>query len=107
MSANTPDLNLTLEDQEHAAEAFARLIRWCLCTSRGRGLDRRVGRRLIAATWVGLPEALDGVSLRGMARAIGTSPRHLAELTGEFSRDFKLRSRGQSHAANFEMEPGQ
>lgn len=95
----------TPAEAERFAQALRRLLMFIHTGIRMRpGADRAIGRRVLAVLWVLLPGDLDGVSMSHLAKSIGTTPGKLAAVAGEFSREFGVRSHGQSHAGNWGKE---
>jgi hypothetical protein len=84
--------------REQWETVLGQLLRWLLgnvpCAP---GLDRRLGRRVLAMLWVITPAELGGQSLRGLARESGVPIAPLTHLTADFSRQFGLVNGSQAH----------
>jgi hypothetical protein len=74
------------------------LFDWMLQGGLKKGGDAFSGRRLIALAWVINPNRFNGRSVASIARDIGISAPLLQKLTGEVSRTFGVRNRGQQHS---------
>jgi hypothetical protein len=80
---------------------FMEVMRWVGNSPIRGGCDQAMGRRAMAMIWVLMPSVFDGVSLRKLCKAAGITASKFSLLTGDFSRQFNVRSHAQSHAANF------
>lgn len=76
---------------------LAEFMRWIV---KGNRLDL-IGRRAVALAWVVNPELLEGESLRKLAKRVMCLPVRLHQLSGEASREFGVRNRGQAQASNW------
>ncbi len=67
-----------------------------------RGIDREIGRRLVAFAWTLRPDLIEGSpSLAEIARALDCNKVTLSLHSAQARRNFGIRNRAQSHAANF------
>ena len=92
-------------DREELAEALKAVIAWMVSTpvTSPRSL-KVVGQRAIALAWVLDPKLMQGRSLSRIAKGLGISPDTLQRLSGQVSRAYGIRNRGQAHAANWRRD---
>jgi hypothetical protein len=92
-------------DREELAAALKAVIGWLVSTpvTNPRSL-KVVGQRAIALAWVLDPKLLQGRSLSRIAKGLGISPDTLQRISGQVSRAYGIRNRGQSHAANWRRD---
>ena len=92
-------------DREDLASALKAVIAWLVSSpvTSPRAI-KVVGQRAIALAWVLDPQLLDGRSLSRIAKGLRISPDSLQRLSGEVSRRYQVRNRGQAHAGNWRRE---
>jgi hypothetical protein len=91
--------------REELAAALKAVIGWLVSTpvTNPRSL-KVIGQRTIALAWVLDPKLMQGRSLSRVAKATGISPDTLQRLSGQVSRAYGIRNRGQAHAANWRRD---
>ncbi|HEY3857368.1 MAG TPA: hypothetical protein VGO67_23530 [Verrucomicrobiae bacterium] len=92
----------TDEDRDAVVKCVSALFQWLTAVNmENRNAQQKVGRRFLALAWVVNPNLFQGISATKLARKIGIkAPYHFQKLTGEVSRHFGIRNRGQRHAWN-------
>jgi hypothetical protein len=90
------------DGDDRLADAMRALLSWASDVRLGhRSASRIIASRTVAMLWVIAPSEFGGRSLRRIARDSELDLNHLKRATAAFSRQFGIRSHGQSHAWNY------
>lgn len=90
---------LSGDELQRMAAALGETLRWIVGLPKDRHATKGIARRAVALTWIIAPDQFDGKSLASLARKLGIPKNTMVQSSGEASRRFGVRSRGQQHAA--------